>query len=119
MNKKHAKEIVADDLEKIAGYAAVIEKSAKKILEQRSWNEGWIAVQKTIQHDSKHFDDEVKKRHYRLEKPLMPDNLLEKARTFAILECRTSFFGYPQLLNSLAKAQPTILLDVFLGGNDV
>ena len=49
MNKKHAKEIIADDPDKIAGFATVIEELAEAVLEEEKTQEsvsslqGWIS----------------------------------------------------------------------------
>ena len=67
-----------------AGMYDVLEESARKILEQGAWNDGWIAVREIIRYDSNGFNDEVKEKLHKLEKVLKPDSLLEKARTFVL-----------------------------------
>ena len=84
---KQAKKLLADNLRGLwtTGYVFdAFEQSAREILEQGAWNDGWIAVRRIIQHDSSSFTDEDKERLYRLEKLLKPDSLLEKARAFAL-----------------------------------
>lgn len=84
---ERAKKLLADSLRGLwaVGYSFdAIEQSARKILEQGSWNEGWVAVREIIRRDNDGFEDEVRERLYRLEKTLKPSNLLEKARTFAL-----------------------------------
>ena len=84
---KQAKKLLADNLRGLWTTGCVfdaLEQSARKILEQGAWNDGWIAVRRIIRHDSNSFTDEDKERLYRLEKLLKPDSLLEKARAFAL-----------------------------------
>ncbi len=84
---EQAKKLLANNLRGLWTKGAMfdaLEDSAKKILEQGAWNDGWIAVRGIIRFDSKGFDDEVRERLYKLEKLLKPNNLLEKARTFAL-----------------------------------
>jgi hypothetical protein len=61
-----------------------LEGSAEKIHKQKAWNDGWLAVRKIIQYDSKGFDKEVSEKLHRMEKLLKPANLLERARIFAL-----------------------------------
>lgn len=68
-----------------------IEKTVKKLLEQGAWNDGWIAVRGIIRYDSKKSDPEAHKRLLALEKHLRPQDLLEKARTFALSNQSSSF----------------------------
>ncbi|NOY16305.1 MAG: hypothetical protein GXP23_05120 [Gammaproteobacteria bacterium] len=84
---EQAKKLLANNLRGLwtkGGMFDALEDSTKKILEQGAWNDGWIAVRGIIRFDSKGFDDEVRGRLYKLEKLLKPNNLLEKARTFAL-----------------------------------
>ena len=74
-----------------AGMYEVLEEAAKDILDQGTWNDGWVAVRGIIRFDSKGFNDEVKERLYKLERLLRPDSLLEKARTFALSDQRGPF----------------------------
>jgi len=69
----------------------VLEKLAAQIHKQYPWNEGWIAVRGIIKYDRKGMEKDVIKRLYKLEDYLKPDNLLERARTYALLKTSTSF----------------------------
>ena len=71
-----------------AGMYDALEEATRKILEQGSWNDGWIAVCSIKRFDSKGFNDEVKEKLYSLDKLLKPDTLLDKARTFALSDQR-------------------------------
>lgn len=73
------------------GIFDVLEESARKIHEQRSWNDGWIAVRGIIRYDNKAFSDEVKERLYRIEAFLKPVNLLEQARTYVLSDQHMTF----------------------------
>ena len=64
----------------------VLEEAAKQIHEKKSWNEGWIATRQIIRYDGKGFDEKVKERIQRIENLLKPDNLLERARTYALTD---------------------------------
>lgn len=89
-----AKKLLAKKLRGLwtkAGMYDVLEESARKILEQGAWNEGWIAVRGIIRYDSNSFNDEVKEKLLKLEKVLKPDSLLEKARAFALTDQRGPF----------------------------
>ena len=66
------------------GMFEVLENSAKQIHGQQAWNEGWIAVRGIIRYDSKSFEKEILERLDRLEKLLKPNDLLERARTYAL-----------------------------------
>lgn len=91
---KKAREILSDNLRGLwtkGGMFEVLENSAKQIQEQQAWNEGWIAVRGIIRYDSKGFKKEILERLYRLEKLLKPNDLLERARTFALSNRHHSF----------------------------
>ncbi len=84
---EQAKQLLANKLRGLwtkGGMFAAIEKIADKLLEQDTWNDGWIALRRIIRFDSKGFDDETRKRLFALAKRLRPENLLDKARTFAL-----------------------------------
>ena len=86
-----AKKLLAKKLRGLwtkAGMYDALEEATRKIQEQGTWNDGWIAVRGIIRIDSKGFNDEVKEKLYRLDKLLKPDSLLEKARTFALSDQR-------------------------------
>ncbi len=91
---KQAKKILADNLSSLWKTDCVfdsLEQSAREILGQGAWNDGWIAVYEIIQYDSNNFTDADKERVYRLEKLLRPCSLLEKARAFALSEAHGGF----------------------------
>lgn len=91
---EQAKKLLANNLRGLwtkGGMLDALEDSAKKILDQGAWNDGWIAVRGIIRFDSKGFDDEARERLYALEKLLKPSTLLEKARTFALSGQRGNF----------------------------
>lgn len=73
------------------GVFEVLELSAQKIHERKAWNEGWIAVRGIIRYDSKGFEKEILEKLFRLEKILRPNDLLERARTFALSDRRLTF----------------------------
>ena len=74
-----------------AGMLDLLEESTRRILEQGAWNDGWIAVRGIMRFDSKGFDDDVRERLINLEKQLKPNELLEKARTFALSDQHGAF----------------------------
>ena len=83
-----AKKVLSDNLYDLLTKAEmfkVLEASAKQIHKQQAWNEGWITVRGIIQSDSKDFKNEILEKLHRLEKLLKPNDLLERARTFALL----------------------------------
>lgn len=89
-----ARKLLADKLRGLwtnAGMIEVLENSAKQIHKRQAWNEGWIATRKIIKYDSKDFKKEIQKRLYKLEEYLKPNNLLEKARTYALSEQHHTF----------------------------
>ena len=60
-----AKKLLANRLRGLwtkEGMYDVLEESARKILEQGAWNDGWIAVREIIRYDSNGFNDEVKEK---------------------------------------------------------
>ena len=82
-----AKHLLANKLRGLwtkGGMFAAIEKTVDKLLEQGAWNDGWIALRRIIRYDSKNFDDETRKRLLALERRLKPQDLLEKARNYAL-----------------------------------
>ena len=90
---ERARELLANKLRGLwaKGMFAAVEGAVEKLLEQGAWNEGWIAVQDIIRHDSKDFDENTRERLLSLEKRLKPQDLLEKARTFALSEQHRNF----------------------------
>ncbi len=91
---KQAKKILANnlcDLWKTGCVFDLLEQSAREILAQGAWNDGWIAVREIIQYNSSSFTNVGKERIYRLEKFLKPVSLLEKARAFALSEAHGGF----------------------------
>lgn len=84
-----AKTLLADKLRGLwtnAEMYEALEESAREILEQGAWNDGWFAVREIIRYDSKSFTGEVKEKLHKLDKVLRPDSLLEQARIFALSE---------------------------------
>ena len=91
---KRARKLLADKLRGLwtkGGMFATIERTTERLLKQGAWNEGWIVVQDIIRYDSKDFDENTRERLLSLEKRLKPQDLLEKARTFALSEQHRSF----------------------------
>ncbi|OQW97495.1 MAG: hypothetical protein BWK74_06225 [Desulfobacteraceae bacterium A6] len=91
---KQARKVLSDNLRGLwtnGGMFEVLENSAKQIQEQQAWNEGWIAVRGIIRYDSKGFKKEILERLHRLEKLLKPNDLLERARTFALSDRHNTF----------------------------
>lgn len=62
----------------------VLEKIAAQIHEKKPWNEGWIAVKGIIKYDKKSMEKDVIERISKLENLLRPDDLIERARTYAL-----------------------------------
>jgi len=84
---EQAKKLLANNLRGLwtkGGMFDAIEESARQIQEQKSWNEGWIAVRGIIRYDNKGLKKEFRERLHRLERLLKPVDLLEQARTFAL-----------------------------------
>lgn len=89
-----AKKLLANKLRGLwtnAGMYDVLEDSARKLLEQGAWNDGWIAVRGIIRNDRNGFNDKVREKLHKLEKILKPDSLLEKARAFVLSDQRGPF----------------------------
>ena len=92
--KQHARNILSDNLRGLwtkGGMFDALENAARDIHAQQTWNEGWIAVRGIIKYDSKGFKEDVLERLDRLEKLLKPDDLLERARAFALSEPHRAF----------------------------
>ncbi len=91
---KQAKKILSDNLRGLwtkAGMFEVLENSVKQIHERQAWNEAWIAVRGIIRYDNKGFTNDISERLHRIEKLLKPNDLLERARTFALLDEQSTF----------------------------
>ena len=91
---EQVKKILANNMRSLwtkAGMFDVLEESTSRILEQGAWNDGWIAVRGIIRFDSKGFDDGVRERLSKMEERLKPNDLLEKARTFALSDQNGAF----------------------------
>lgn len=56
----------------------------EKIHKQSAWNDGWLTVRQIFQYDSKGLSGEVLEKLHKLERLLRPDNLLNRARVFAL-----------------------------------
>jgi hypothetical protein len=84
---QQARKLLADNLRGLwttGGMFEILEDAARQIHTQQAWNEGWIAVRGIITYGRKKFNEEVIEKLNRLEKILRPNNLLERARTFAL-----------------------------------
>ncbi len=89
-----AREILADNLRGLwarAGMYSAIERSAEQIHKQKAWNEGWVKVRSIIHYHGKNFNKEILQRLYKMEKFLKPNNLLEQAHIFALMDQRDAF----------------------------
>lgn len=89
-----ASKILADHLQglwtELAMYK-IIEYSAGQIHTQKTWNEGWLSICRIIRYDGKGFNEEILQRLYKLEQFLKPNNLLERARAFALSDQNYAF----------------------------
>lgn len=91
---KQARKVLSDNLRGLwtnGRMFEVLENSAKQIQAQQAWNDGWIAVRGIIRYDSKSFKKEILERLHRIEKLLKPNELLERARTFALSDRHSTF----------------------------
>lgn len=91
---KKARKVLSDNLRGLwtkGTMFEVLENSINQIQAQQAWNEGWIAVRGIIRYDSKGLKKEVLERLHRLEKLLKPNDLLERARTFALSDEHHTF----------------------------
>lgn len=82
-----ARKVLSDNLRGLwtkGGVSKALEDSAKQIHKQQAWNEGWVAVRGIIRYDSKGFRKEILEKLLELEKLLKPNNLYERARTYAL-----------------------------------
>lgn len=89
-----ARKLLANNLRGLwtkAGMFDVLENSAKQIHGQQPWNEGWIAARGIVRYDSKSFPEDIQERLKNFENLLRPDDLLERARTFALTDNHHSF----------------------------
>lgn len=74
-----------------AGMYEELERSIILIHQQKPWNEGWVQIKGIMRYDAKGFPMEVLERLHDLEKRLRPNNLLERARTFALCKNHCAF----------------------------
>ncbi|WKZ23343.1 MAG: hypothetical protein QY305_06830 [Candidatus Brocadiaceae baterium WH-1] len=91
---QEAKRILCEHLRGLwtnAGIFDALEDSIKQIHQQQAWNEAWIAVREIIKYDSKGFEKEISERIQALERLLRPNDLLERARTFALSDENSAF----------------------------
>ena len=110
-----ARKALSDNLRGLwtrGGMFEVLENSAKQIHGQQAWNEGWIAVRGIIRYDSKSFEKGIVERLNRLEKLLKPNDLLERARTYALSEEHFIFdleddFDDKDVLSSRSQVEET------------
>ena len=93
-----AKKILSNNLRGLwtnARLYEVVDDLARLIHKQQEWDEVWIAVREIIRYDSKGFEKVVSEKLNGLEKLLRPNNILERARTFAL--------SNDQLIRSISK----------------
>ena len=91
---KKAKKVISDNLRGLwtnAHMFDVLEKSIKSIHEREAWNEGWLAIRGILRYDSSCFKEDILDRLRKLEKLIKPSDLLERARTFALLDEHRTF----------------------------
>ncbi|MBU1696978.1 MAG: hypothetical protein KKD21_08045, partial [Proteobacteria bacterium] len=84
---KKAKKILSNNLRGLWSNARLydlVEKIAVRIHEKDPWNEGWVALRGIIKYDKTGMGKEVFERLCKLEQYLKPDNLLDRARTYAL-----------------------------------
>ncbi len=89
-----ARKVLSDHLRGLwtnAGMYDAVENAIIKIHKKQAWNEAWIAVRGIIRYDSNSFKKEILERLHRLENLLKPNALLERARTFALLDTQYTF----------------------------
>ena len=68
----------------------VLERIAAQIHEKNAWNEGWIAVRGIIKYDKMNMEKDVIERICKLENFLRPNELIERARTYALSKTNTT-----------------------------
>jgi hypothetical protein len=61
-----------------------LEAAVQKIRNRYAWNEGWLAVRRTLRFDGDGFDADVRDRLRRLEELLRPTDIIERARIYAL-----------------------------------
>jgi hypothetical protein len=91
---RKARKVLSDNLRGLwtkGGMFEVLENSVKQIHEQQAWNEGWIAVRGIIRYDGKGFEKEILERLRMIEEFLKPNDLYERARTFALSDEHQTF----------------------------
>ncbi len=67
-----------------AGLFDQLETATEAIISKGPWNDGWVAVQNIIRFDANEMTPELLERLLKLKDMLAPDNLLEKARIYAL-----------------------------------
>lgn len=73
------------------GMFDVLEDSINIIHAQKAWNSAWISVREIIRYDNKSFTADVLEKLHRIENLLKPEDLLDRARTYALNEKHHSF----------------------------
>jgi hypothetical protein len=68
----------------------VLERIAAQIHKKNAWNEGWIAVKGIIKYDKTNMEKDVIERICKLENFLRPNELIERARTYALSKTNTT-----------------------------
>lgn len=61
-----------------------LERVARMLANTRNWNEGWLAVRRTLRFCSKNMEVNLTRRLRELERKLAPDDLLQQARAYAL-----------------------------------
>lgn len=74
-----------------AGMHEMLVKSSALIHQKEPWNEGWIQIKGIIRYDAKGFSEEALEKLHNLEELLRPNELLERARTFALSKDHSAF----------------------------
>jgi len=92
-NNINAKSLLANKFRGLwikAGVFDELESSAKEIIKQGGWQEGWIAVKTTLRFDSKNMDPQLVSRLNDLAILLNPTTLIEKVRLYALTSHRSA-----------------------------
>lgn len=91
---KNAQKIITNKMRGLWSNAKMydaLERIAAQIHEKNAWNEGWIAVKGIIKYDKKGMAEDIIERISKLENLLRPDDLIERARTYALSNTNTTF----------------------------
>jgi hypothetical protein len=69
----------------------MLEDSIATIHEKRAWNEGWVSAKGILRYEGKSMQQDLFLRLKRIEECLRPKNLIERARTYALITGRLIF----------------------------